>query len=258
MKKWAGTLAGTLIVVFALGVLPLPSSAAEPGVTPPRQNWSFEGIFGTYDRGELQRGFMVYKQVCAACHSMDKLYYRHLEALGYNDPEVRAIASQYVVMDGPDDMGEMFERPGLPSDRFVRPYPNAQAAAFANNGAVPPDLSLINYARYGGADYIYAFLTGYEDPPADVELMQGQYWNLYMPGHIVAMAPPLVDGLIPYEDGTEETVSQYAHDMAVFLQWASDPHMEVRKQTGIKVFLFLFIFTGIMYAVKRKLWAKVH
>ena len=224
----------------------------------PDMAWSFEGPFGTYDKAALQRGFKVYKEVCSACHGMKKLSYRNLAALGYTEDEVKAIAAQYMVMDGPNDEGEMFERAARPSDKFKSPFPNDKAAQFANNGALPPDLSLITKARLGGADYIYALLTGYEDAPVDHTLLPGQYWNKYMPGHVIAMAPPLSDGQVAYEDGTATTVDQYARDLAHFLTWAAEPELEERKRMGVKVVLFLLVLAGVMYAVKRKLWAKVH
>lgn len=248
----------TLIFCLLLLTVAAPAWAAGGGEKPPKQDWSFNGVFGTYDRAAMQRGYKVYSQVCAACHSMDRLHYRNLTDLGYNEAQVKAIAANYSVMDGPDDEGEMFERPGLPSDRFVNPYPNTKAGAFANNGAAPPDMSLLAKARAGGPDYIYALLTGYQEPPHDEELLVGQYWNKYMPGHVIAMAPPLSDGLIAYEDNTPETVSQYSKDVAHFLMWAAEPKMEDRKRVGVKAFLFLLVFTFVMYAVKKKVWADAH
>lgn len=222
------------------------------------QNWSFDGIFGTYDRAALQRGFQVYKEVCSACHSMNRLSYRNLADLGYSEAEIKAIAADVTITDGPNDEGEMFERPGRPSDHFRAPYANIQAAKYANNGAYPPDLSLIAKARHGGADYIHAILTGYGEPPADKELLSGQYWNKAMPGNIIAMPQPINAGQVSYSDGTAQDVDQYARDVAQFLTWASEPHMEVRKRTGIKVFLFLLVFTGVLYAAKRKIWSNIH
>lgn len=248
-----------IAVLFCLFLLhaAAPAAAAE-GEAAPRQDWSFDGILGTYDRAALQRGYKIYSQVCAACHSMDRLYYRNLTGLGYSEAQIKAIAANYTVMAGPNDEGEMFERPALPSDRFVSPYPNKQAAMYANNGAMPPDMSLLAKARANGPDHIYGIITGYHEAPEGTELLPGQYWNQYMPGHIIAMAPPLADGMVAYEDGTPETVSQYAKDVAHFLAWAAEPQMEQRKRTGLKAFLFLLVFTGLMYAVKRKVWAKVH
>lgn len=224
----------------------------------PEQSWSFDGIFGTYDRAALQRGFQVYKEVCSACHSMNRLAYRNLADLGYTEGEIKAIAADVSITDGPNDEGDMFDRPGRPSDHFRAPYANIQAAKYANNGAFPPDLSLIAKARHGGANYIYAILTGYEEPPANRELLPGQYWNKAMNGNVLAMPAPLNAGQVAYGDGTDQSVDQYARDVAQFLTWASEPHMEVRKRTGVKVFLFLLVFTGVLYAAKRKVWTKVH
>lgn len=246
-----------LIIFSACFLFPVAGIAAGDGEKPPAQDWSFDGITGTFDRGALQRGFQVYSQVCAACHSLKHLSYRNLTALGYSEAQVKAVASQYTVMDGPDDEGEMFDRPAKPSDRFVSPYPNEKAARYANNGALPPDLSLIAKARVNGPDYLYALLTGYEDPPEGETLGEGQYWNKYMAGHKIAMAAPLSDDMVGYEDGSETTVSQYSKDVTTFLMWAAEPHLEKRKRTGIKVILFLMVFFGIMYAVKRKIWADV-
>jgi ubiquinol-cytochrome c reductase cytochrome c1 subunit len=229
-----------------------------PNEEPPELHWSFDGPFGTYDRAALQRGFQVYSQVCSACHSMNRLYYRDLEALGYSEAQVKTIAAAHNVQDGPNDEGEMYERPGRPSDRFVSPFPNEKAASYANNGAVPPDMSLLAKAREGGPDYIYGILTGYEEAPAGVKLLSSQHWNRYMPGHVIAMPPPIADGAVAYEDGSEQTLDQYARDVAQFLAWASEPHMEQRKRTGIKVFLFLAAFAGVLGLAKRKVWKNVH
>jgi ubiquinol-cytochrome c reductase cytochrome c1 subunit len=233
-----------------------PSSGHAPAIA--EQDWSFNGIFGTYDRAALQRGFQVYKEVCSGCHSMNRLSYRNLADLGYSEAEVKAIAADVMITDGPNDEGEMFERPARPSDHFRAPYANIQAAKYANNGAYPPDMSLLAKARHGGADYIYAILTGYGEAPADKELLPGQYWNRAMAGNIIAMPQPINPGQVSYSDGTSQDVDQYARDVAQFLTWASEPHMEVRKRTGIKVFLFLLAFTGVMYAAKRKIWSNVH
>lgn len=232
--------------------------AAGEAPVPPAQDWSFNGIFGTFDRAALQRGFQVYKEVCSGCHSMNLLAYRNLHDLGFNEEEVAAIAAQYRVTDGPDDTGAMFERPGRPTDTFVSPFANEQAARAANNGALPPDLSVITKARGGGPDYIYGLLTGYEEPPPGVQLMAGMHYNEYFPGHQIAMPNMLSPGLVEYADGTEATSEQMAWDVVTFLTWAAEPHMETRKEMGVQVILFLIVFTGLMYAVKRKLWADVH
>lgn len=232
--------------------------AAGDAVKPKKHDWHFSGPFGTYDKAALQRGFKVYKQLCSACHSMDRVYYRNLQALGYTEDQVKNIAAEYTVTDGPDEEGEMFERQARPSDALVAPFANKNQAKAANGGAYPPDFSLIVKARKYGPDYVYSLLTGYEDPPEGKVLMDGQHWNKYMPGHIIAMANPLSDGIIAYEDGKPETLEQYAEDVTHFLTWASDPYMEERKQTGVKVILFLLVFAGLMYAYKRKIWSDVH
>jgi len=254
MKKTLLTIICVLAVASASSAL-----AAGDAPKPPRQAWSFDGHFGTFDRGALQRGLKVYREVCASCHSMKRIAFRNLEALGYDEGQVKAIAAEYtVVNEEPDEQGDMFERPARPSDRFPSPFANDNAAKFANNNAFPPDLSLIVKARPHGADYIYALLTGYEDPADGHHLMEGQHYNKYMPGHIIAMAPPLSDEQITYEDGTSQTVEQYSKDVTEFLAWASEPELEERKQTGIKVLIFLLIFTGVMYGIKKKTWAKLH
>lgn len=224
----------------------------------PRVKWSFDGPFGYYDRGALQRGFQVYSQVCSACHSMNRLSYRNLTALGYSEEEVKAIAASHQVEDGPNDDGEMFKRPGLPSDAFAPPFPNKKAAAAANNGAAPPDMSLLAKAREGGPTYIYAILHGYETPPSGAAVPKGRYWNKYMPGHVIAMPPPIQPGQVAYEDGSPQTLDQYAKDVATFLAWASEPHLEDRHRIGVKAMIFLLVFAGIMYLTKKKVWKSVH
>ena len=251
-----------ILLCAALVLCITPAQAAEDtghaAIEIPAQEWSFNGPFGTYDRAALQRGFQVYKQVCSACHSMKRVHYRNLSALGYNEDEIKAIAADVSVMDGPNDEGEMVERPGRPSDHFKSPFENDNAAKYANNGALPPDLSLIVKARPDGANYVNALLTGYEPAPEGEELLSGQHWNKYFTGHKIAMAAPLSDGMVSYEDGTEGMTAQYAKDVVHFLAFASEPEMEVRKQTGIKALLFLIVFAGIMYGVKRKIWSKIH
>ncbi len=251
-------LAAVLLSVACIAIS-APALAAGGGETHklPDTKWSFDGPFGTYDKAALQRGFLVYKQVCSACHGMKENSYRNLTDLGYSEAQVKTIAAEYTVTDGPNDEGEMFERPARPSDKFKLPYPNDKAAAYANNGAIPPDLSLITKARHGGADYIYALLTGYAPAPTGFVLGNGQHYNKYKDGNIIAMANPLSDGLVSYEDGTPQTADQYAKDVAHFLTWAAEPEMEHRKRMGVKVILFLMAFAGIMYAVKKKIWESV-
>jgi len=246
------------LLLAALSVAGSSTAEAAEGAKPPKQHWSFQGVFGTFDRASLQRGFQVYKEVCAACHAVNMLYYRDLMMIGYQDDDVKAIAAQAKTMDGPNDAGEMFERSGRPSDKFVRPFANDNAARASNNGALPVDLSMVVKARVGGPDYVYGLLTGYAQPPAEVKLMEGMNYNLYFPGRQIAMASPLNADGITYQDGTKATVEQMARDVTTFLTWASEPTLEIRKQTGVKVMLFLLIFAGIIYAAKRKVWAAVH
>jgi ubiquinol-cytochrome c reductase cytochrome c1 subunit len=224
---------------------------------PPHGHWPHQGAFGTYDKAALQRGFQVYKEVCSSCHAMKFLSYRDLTALGYSPEQVKALAAQATVADGPNDEGEMFERPARPSDRFKSPFPNDKAARFANNGALPPDLSLIVKARHHGEDYIHALLTGYATPSGCAEMMPGMNWNTYFPSHQIAMPPPLAEGGVSFADGTGATVEQQARDVVQFLAWASEPHMESRKAMGFKVLFFMLVFAGVMRAAKRRIWADV-
>ncbi|MDP9196902.1 MAG: cytochrome c1 [Pseudomonadota bacterium] len=242
---------------LSLFFLTTPALAEGDEVAPAHQEWPHAGITGTFDRAALQRGFQVYKEVCAACHSMHLLSYRNLTDLGYSEDEIKALATQVQVTDGPDDTGKMFQRPGKPSDRFVSPFANEQEARAANGGALPPDLSLIVKAREHGEDYIHALLTGYDKAPEGHEVPAGQYWNTYFSGHLISMPPPLNEGQVTYADGTQATVEQMSRDVTTFLAWAAEPKMEARKQMGIKVLIFLAVFTGIMYAVKVRLWRNV-
>lgn len=250
MKKLA-------LLTLAIGCLSGTAHAAGKMEPLPQQNWSFSGFTGTFDQAAMQRGLKVYREVCAACHGLKRVYFRNLEDLGYEEAQTKNIAAEYTVVDGPDGEGEMFERPARPSDRFPEPFANKQAAAAAN-GAVPPDLSLITKARMDGSNYLYALLTGYEQPAHGEEVPEGKHWNKYFPGHVISMAAPLSDGQVSYEDGSPETVEQYAFDVASFLTWAADPYMEDRKRMGFKVVLFLLAFAGVMYAYKKKIWADVH
>ena len=224
----------------------------------PAVDWSFNGPAGTFDRAALQRGFQVYKQVCAACHSLNRVAYRNLAALGYDEGEIKAFAAEATVTDGPDDEGNMYERPGRPADHFKSPFANEQAARYANNGALPPDLSLITRARMDGPNYVHAILTGYGDAPAGFTVNPGMNYNKYFAGHQIAMPQPLVDGAVTYDDGTTASVDQMSKDVATFLTWAGEPVMEIRKQTGIKVLIFLAVFSGLMYLTKRKVWKNLH
>lgn len=247
--------AGCGIALLGLGALP---AAASEGVALPKEEWSFQGIFGTYDRAALQRGFQVFKEVCNSCHALSMVRYRSLQDIGFSEEEVKALAAEATVVDGPNDDGDMFDRPGQPSDPFHSPFPNEKAARAANGGAYPPDLSLITKARKGGPDYSYGILTGYEEAPADFAMQEGLNYNHYFPGYQIAMPQPLSEDAVEYADGTPATVEQMSHDVVTFLNWAAEPELEARKRMGIKVMLFLVVFTGLLYATKRKIWAKLH
>lgn len=267
--------AGSTVVIHAAEGEAEP--AHYPIKAPREQSWSFAGPFGTYDRGQLQRGLKVYKEVCAACHSMDLVAFRTLADLGYTDAQVKAFAAEYTIQDGPNDDGDMFERPGLPTDHFPAPFANPQAAAAANGGAHPPDMSLLAKARgvtrgfptfvfdiftqyaESGPDYIYSLLTGYnETPPEGMEIAEGTHFNPYfLNGKSLAMAAPLSDGQVTYDDGSPETVDQYSHDISAFLMWAAEPHLEARKRTGFSVMVFLVLFGTLLYLTKRKVWSNV-
>ena len=224
-----------------------------------KNNWSFEGVFGTFDRASLQRGYQVYQEVCSGCHSVKHLSYRNLSEKGGPEfllDEAKAIAAQFEVTDGPNEDGEMFVRPGRLSDKFVSPFQNVKAAAAANGGAYPPDMSVLAKARKGGADYIYSLLLGYEEAPAGYELDDGVYYNKYMSGHKIMMAEPLSDGAVEYADGTETPKAQMAKDITTFLVWASDPHLEARHKMGFKVFFYLIILLTLVYLSKQKVWSR--
>ncbi len=245
------------LAAFALAGTPGDTRAAE-GARPLDRDWPQEGIFGTFDRAALQRGFQVFKEVCAACHAAKYLRFRDLAGIGLDQQTIKAIASEYTVLDGPDDSGEMFERPAKPFDVFPSPFPNPQAARAANGGALPVDLSLIVKAREGGDDYIYSLLVGYSDPPEGEEGLEGAYYNRYFPGGWIAMPPPLSDDIIEYADGTPATVEQMAADVTQFLAWLAEPELEERKQLGLKFMLFVLVMTGIFYAYKRRVWSRLH
>jgi len=225
------------------------------------QSWSFSPPFGTYDKAQLRRGFEVYKTICANCHSMRLLSYRNLGepgGPGFSSEAVKAIASQVQVTDGPNDKGEMFQRPARPSDRFKSPFANEQLARLANNGALPPDLSVMAKARPGGPDYIYALLTGYRPAPEGFEMGRGMNYNAAFPGHQIAMPAVLSDGAVTYNDGTKPTLDNYAKDVAAFLMWAAEPKLDERHSVGLQIMIFLIVFLVIMYLAKRVVWAGLH
>lgn len=248
--------------LLTLGLLlAAPAAALAQGheaVRGPKQSWSFDGPFGTFDRASLQRGFQVYKEVCSNCHSMKEMYYRNLTGIGLTEEQVKAVAGAVEVPGGTDDAGNPVERPAVPSDHFRSPYANDKAARAANNGVLPPDQSLIQKAREDGSNYIFGLLTGYRDAPPDRKAPEGQYYNLYFPGNFLAMPPPLQEGAVTFADGTPATVEQMARDVTQFLTWTSNPEMEQRKRMGVKVVLFLTLMTGLTIAVKKKVWKDVH
>ncbi len=261
IKPLAALLLGLAIPGTSLAKDQAPAEAANQPPEIAAQSWTFSGPFGTYDNAQLQRGFQIYKEVCSNCHSMRLLSYRNLGEPGgpeFPPKAVATIASQVQVTDGPNEKGEMFQRPGRPSDHFRSPFANDQQARNANNGALPPDLSVIAKAREGGPDYIYALLTGYADPPAGFTVAQGMHYNKAFPGHQIAMPPPLSDGAVKYTDGTKGTLDNYARDVSAFLMWAAEPKLEERHKTGARVLIFLVVFAGIMYLAKRAVWAELH
>ena len=225
-----------------------------------KTDWSFKGFFGKFDRGSLQRGYQVYTEVCASCHSMKYLSYRNLSEKGgpeFSLEQAKAIAASFEVTDGPNDDGEMFERPAKLSDKFVMPYKNVKEAQAANGGAYPPDMSVLVKARSGGADYIYSILLGYEDTPSGVILDDGVYYNKYMYGNNIKMSQPLYDGSVEYSDGTDATEEQMAKDVTTFLMWAAEPHLEARHQMGFKAILYLIILTILVYFSMKRIWSRI-
>lgn len=246
-----------LALLSALMAVPAVAQNLEPP-SPPPQRWSFSGPFGAFDLAAAQRGFQVYKEVCSACHSMNLLHYRDLAGIGLNEAQIKAVAASVEVPGGLNDNGEPITRPGLPSDTFKAPFPNDKAAAAANGGAIPPDQSLLVNAREDGANYIYAILNGYGEPPAGMKIAEGLYYNKYFPGNQIRMPEPLHDDQVTYADGTKATVPQMSHDVVTFLTWAANPEMVQRKQIGVRVVLFLVFMTGLTYMVKRKVWARGH
>ncbi len=246
------------VMAFAVFAALGGSALASEGGHLTRQAWSWQGVFGTYDEAQLRRGYQVYREVCAACHSMKLLSFRNLGALGYTEDAVKEIAASYQVADGPDENGDMFERKGLPSDRFPAPFANDQAAMAANGGALPPDLSLIVKARMGGPDYVFSLITGFADPPGETTLPPGKYYNTVFAGNAIGMPPQISDGVVEFADGAPNDAERIARDVTAFLQWAAEPELEHRHALGVKAVLFIFALTVLFYALKRRVWASVH
>ncbi len=247
-----------LLGMAAVGPMLGSALAAEGTPTPPTQHWSFERIFGTYDLAAAQRGFQVFSEVCSACHSLTYVHYRQLTGIGLTSEQIKAVAAAVTVPQGLDDQGNPKEGPGTPASKFKAPFPNETAARAGNNGAYPPDLSLMVNARASGADYLYGLMTGYGTPPANMVMQDGMNYNKYFAGHQIAMPQPLQDGQVTYADGTTASIEQMARDVTTFLAWAANPELVERKQMGVRVILFLLLMTGLTYAVKRKVWSDVH
>ena len=247
------------LLLFTSILIPKVNAAGEQ-TEPLKVDWSFKSFFGKFDRASLQRGYQVYTEVCASCHSLKHLSYRNLAEKGgpeFTEAEAKAIASNFEVTDGPNSEGEMFDRPAKLSDKFVMPYANVQEAILANGGAYPPDMSVLVKARSGGANYIYSVLMGYEDPPPGMELDDGVYYNKYMYGNKIKMASPLDDDIVEYSDGTKATVDQMARDVTTFLQWTAEPHLEQRHKTGVRVILYLLVLTVLVYFSMKKIWSRI-
>ena len=255
MKK---LIALKFFILISLGISFSANSAEKVDLM--KTDWTFKGLFGKFDRASLQRGYQVYTEVCAACHSMKYLSYRNLMEEGgpeFSEAQAKAIAAQFEITDGPNSEGEMFQRPAKLSDKFVMPYPNAKAAQAANGGAYPPDMSVLAKARKGGVDYLYSLLLGYEDPPIGVSLDEGVHYNKFMYGNKIKMPKPLEDDLIEYSDGTPATEEQMAKDVVTFLMWSAEPHLEARHKMGFKAIIYLTILTLLVYLSMRKIWSRV-
>lgn len=255
---------------FAFGLAATPVLASE-GAHLDKQSWSWDGLFGSYDKAQLKRGFQVFHEVCSSCHGLKLVAYRNLLEIGLTEEEAKAVAAEREIKDGPNDEGDMFNRPGKIADKYISPFPNDQAARVANNGALPPDLSLINKARVGGPDYVYSLLLGFKDAPpedfleehkktngADFVMQDGMNFNMVFPGNQIGMPPQIQDDLVSYADGTKASGEQIAKDVTAFLNWAAEPELDARKSMGLKTLVFLLALTALLYALKRKIWKDVH
>lgn len=266
------------LVTAAGGLAVAAEEGGHGSPKPPREHWSFAGPFGRFDQAQLQRGFQVFKEVCASCHGAHLLAFRNLAqpgGPGFTDAQARVVAEGFQIQDGPNDAGDMFDRPGRLSDRWPSPFPNEQAARASNGGAYPPDFSTLAKARTyevgfpgflidiftqyqeQGPDYIHALLNGYTNPPEGFNLPEGAHYNAYFPGHAIKMPQPISEGQVTYSDGSPETVEQYSHDVTAFMMWVAEPHLEARKRLGFQVMIFLIVFAGLLYFTKKKVWKSV-
>ena len=248
-----------IIITIFVSLIPLTVFSEEKNTNLIETKWTFNGIFGKFDRSSLQRGYQVYTEVCSGCHSVQYLSYRNLSEKGgpeFSIAETKAIASQFEVQDGPNSEGEMFMRSAKLSDKFTKPYPNVEASTAANGGAYPPDMSVLAKARAGGADYIYSLLLGYEEAPAGFELDDGVYYNKYISGNKIKMSEPLFDGIVEYTDGTDSSKKQLAKDVTAFLVWTSEPHLESQHRTGFKTIVYLIVLIMLVYMSKQKVWSR--
>ncbi len=255
LKQWL-CMGSNVFAIFCMLFLSSLISAEEFKSSPNKKiDWKFDGIVGSFDRESIQRGYKVYKEVCAACHSMNRVAFRNLQDVGFSEEDVKQIAASYQVKDGPNDLGEMFDRPGVPSDYFIAPFDTKEAAAASNNGAVPPDLSLIIKARHDGANYVYSLLTGYQNGEHDENDL---YFNPYFPTGRLAMAPPLSEGMVEYDGARQVTVENMAYDVINFLQWAAEPELERRHKLGLKVVAYFIILTVFFVLTNNKVWSKLY
>jgi len=257
-KRAAPSSFASIVTGALVGASVLATSSvvfADDAPHPQHYPWSHYGAFSAFDVASIRRGFEVYRQVCSTCHSLEFKSYRELIGASHTEEQAKALARSIEVTDGPNEQGEMYQRPGKLFDKLPKPYPNAEYAAFINGGAVPPDLTLMILARHGGEDYVFSLLNGYCDPPEGFELRSGLNYNTYFPGNAIAMAPPLSDGQVEYEDGTPATVSQMSKDVVTFLSWCAQPEHDERKKSGIKLGLAVFVLAGLMGYNKRLKWS---
>lgn len=247
-----------LAAAFVAGTIQV-AHANEGGAPLLQPGFSFDGVFGHYDRGALKRGFQVFHEICSNCHALRLVAYRNLKDIGLSEDDAKAVATERQVQDGPNDEGQMYMRPGRLSDHYIAPFANDQAARVANNGALPPDLSLIAKARKGGPDYVYSLMMGFEDTPPEGHVVpDGMFFNKFFPGGNIGMPPQVQDDLVSYADGTKATKEQIAHDIVTFLNWAAEPELDARKSLGLEVMIFLAVLTALFYALKRQIWKDVH